>query len=51
VWLARWPSSDKRTRMVFIARNIRESWVRALIDLIDTEVADEIARRREVALS
>ncbi len=49
VWLARWPSADKRTRMVFIGRNIRESWVRALIDLIDAEVADEIARRREVA--
>jgi G3E family GTPase len=50
VWLAHWPSADKRTRMVFIGRNIRESWVRALIDLIDAEVADEIARRREVAI-
>jgi len=49
VWLARWPSADTRTRMVFIGRNIRESWVRALIELIDAEVADEIARRREVA--
>jgi hypothetical protein len=35
--------------MVFIGRNIRESWVRALIELIDAEVADEIARRRAVA--
>ncbi|HEV7819598.1 MAG TPA: GTP-binding protein [Burkholderiales bacterium] len=49
VWLARWPSADRRTRMVFIGRNVRESWVRSLIDLIDSEVADEIARRKEAA--
>lgn len=47
VWLARWPSADRRTRMVFIGRNIRESWVRSLIELIDAEVAEEIARRSE----
>ena len=47
VWLARWPSADRRTRMVFIGRNIRESWVRRLIDLTDAEVADEVARRGE----
>jgi hypothetical protein len=35
--------------MVFIGRNIRESWVRSLIELIDAEVVDEIAQRREVA--
>jgi G3E family GTPase len=45
-WLARWPSADRRTRVVFIGRNIRESWVRRLIDLIDAEVGDELARRR-----
>ena len=49
VWLARWPSDDRRTRLVFIGRNIRESWARSLIELIDAEVADEIARRGEVA--
>ena len=49
VWLARWPSDDRRTRMVFIGRNIRESWARSLIELIDAEVANEIARRGEVA--
>ena len=48
VWLARWPSADTRTRMVFIGRNIRESWVRSLIELIDAEVLDEIARRETV---
>jgi len=45
VWLERWPSDDRRTRMVFIGRNIRESWVRSLLDLLDAEVADETARR------
>ena len=45
VWLERWPSDDRRTRMVFIGRNIRESWVKRLLDLVDAEVADETARR------
>jgi G3E family GTPase len=45
VWLERWPSDDRRTRMVFIGKNIRESWVRNLLDLLDAEVADETARR------
>jgi len=44
VWLPRWPSDDRRTRMVFIGRNIRESWVRNLIDLLDAEVEEETAR-------
>ena len=45
VWLERWPSDDRRTRMVFIGRHISESWVRGLIDLLDAEVAEESARR------
>jgi len=45
VWLRRWPSADRRTRMVFIGRNIRESWVRGLIDHLDAEVAAENTRR------
>jgi len=45
VWLDEWPSGDRRTRMVFIGRNMRESWVRNLLDLLDAEVADESARR------
>ena len=45
VWLNQWPSDDRRTRMVFIGRNMRESWVKSLLDLIDAEVADETARR------
>lgn len=46
VWLERWPSDDRRTRMVFIGRNIRESWVRGLLDLLEAEVAEETARVR-----
>jgi G3E family GTPase len=45
VWLDKWPSDDRRTRMVFIGRGIRESWVRGLIDLLDAEVAEETASR------
>jgi len=45
VWLPRWPSADRRTRMVFIGRNIRESWVLTLIELLDAEVAAETAKR------
>ena len=45
VWLARWPSEDRRTRLVFIGRNIRETWVRSLVDLIEAEVEDETSRR------
>jgi G3E family GTPase len=41
VWLQRWPSDDRRTRMVFIGRNLRETWVRELIELLDLEVAAE----------
>ncbi len=45
VWLEKWPSGDRRTRMVFIGRSIRESWVRSLIELLDGEVAEETALR------
>jgi G3E family GTPase len=45
VWLERWPSADRRTRVVFIGGKLRESWARTLLDLIDGEVADETARR------
>lgn len=41
VWLPRWPSADRRTRMVFIGRNIPISWIRNLIELLESEVAAE----------
>ncbi len=39
-WLDAWPSEDRRTRMVFIARGIREDWVRALLGAIELEITD-----------
>lgn len=45
VWLPRWPSTERGTRMVFIGRNIRASWVHNLIELLEAEVAAETAIR------
>jgi G3E family GTPase len=39
-WLARWPSEDRRSRIVVIARGIPRPWVEALIDALDAEVAE-----------
>jgi G3E family GTPase len=47
VWLERWPSEDRRTRMVFIGRHVPERWIRNLLDLLDAEVTDEINRSRQ----
>ena len=46
VWLEHWPSDDRRTRLVFIGRGLRESWVRALIGLLEEEVSDEWQRQQ-----
>jgi G3E family GTPase len=40
VWLKRWPSEDRRSRIVFITRRVRERWVEALLEAIGAEVAD-----------
>jgi G3E family GTPase len=40
IWLDAWPSGDHSTRMVFIARNLSESWVRSLLNAIETEVCE-----------
>jgi len=39
-WLARWPSDDRRSRIVFITRGVPRGWVDALLEAIDVEVAD-----------
>jgi G3E family GTPase len=39
VWLARWPSADRRTRIVLITRGMRQRWVEVLLDALDAEVA------------
>ena len=38
-WLARWPSDDHRSRIVFITRSIPRAWVNALLEALDAEVA------------
>jgi G3E family GTPase len=39
-WLERWPSEDRRSRLVFITRRIPRRWVEALLDALDAEVAE-----------
>ena len=39
-WLPRWPSADRRSRMVFITRRIPRGWVEALLAALDAEVND-----------
>ena len=38
-WLPRWPSDDRRSRIVFITRDVPRRWVELLLDAIDAEVA------------
>lgn len=38
-WLERWPSADRRSRIVFIVRTIPRGWVDALLAAIEAEVA------------
>ena len=40
VWLDRWPSDERRSRIVFITRRIPRSWVEALLDALDAEVEE-----------
>ena len=39
VWLERWPSDERRSRIVFITRRIPRRWVEVLLDAIAAEVA------------
>jgi G3E family GTPase len=43
-WLAAWPSDDRRSRLVFIARGVSAPWVSALLRAIEIEVG-EVANR------
>jgi G3E family GTPase len=38
-WLDRWPSDDRSSRLVFIARHIPQRWVEVLLEAIDAEVS------------
>ena len=39
-WLARWPSADRRSRIVVITRGIPQAWIEALLDALEAEVAE-----------
>jgi G3E family GTPase len=43
-WLDRWPSDDRRSRLVFIARGIPRAWVEVLLAAIDAEVGAVAAK-------
>jgi G3E family GTPase len=50
-WLERWPSDDRRSRIVFITRRIPRPWIEALLDALDAEVADIAGRAHHRGLS
>jgi G3E family GTPase len=39
-WLERWPSEDRRSRLVLITRRIPRDWVAALLDALEWEVGE-----------
>jgi G3E family GTPase len=39
-WLDRWPSEDRRTRLVVITRRVPRAWVETLLDALEAEVAE-----------
>ena len=39
-FLPRWPSADRRSRIVMITRGIPQAWIEALIDALEAEVAE-----------
>ncbi|HEV3185928.1 MAG TPA: GTP-binding protein, partial [Xanthobacteraceae bacterium] len=39
-FLARWPSDDRRSRLVFIARDLPREFAQALLDAIEAEVRE-----------
>ncbi|MFN4089674.1 MAG: CobW family GTP-binding protein [Alphaproteobacteria bacterium] len=46
-WLDRWPSDDRRTRIVFITRGVDRAWAEALLDLVERETRRAARRSRE----
>ena len=39
-WLDRWPGGVRESRLVMIGKGLSETWIRALLDTIDEEVAE-----------
>jgi G3E family GTPase len=48
-WLERWPSADRRTRIVCIGRAIHPAWAESLLDLLEDEVTHTMASRGAAA--
>jgi G3E family GTPase len=44
-WLDRWPSDERRTRVVFIGEGVPRFFPTRLLDAIEAEVVDEMRRR------
>ena len=44
-WLDRWPSEDRRSRLVFIVRDIPRAWIEALLEALEAEVREVTSRR------
>jgi G3E family GTPase len=45
-WLERWPSAERRSRIVFIARGVPQRWLELLLEALDAEVTAVSAHRR-----
>lgn len=43
-WLDDWPGQDRKSRFVFITRDIPEQWVATLLELLDDEARETSAR-------
>ena len=43
-WLDRWPTDDRRTRIVFIGEAIPARWISTLLEVLDDDVGREQAR-------
>jgi G3E family GTPase len=43
-FLERWPSDDRRSRLIFIARDLPREFAQALLDAIEAEVRESTAR-------
>jgi G3E family GTPase len=48
-FLPRWPSADRRSRIVVITRGIPRAWIETFIDALDAEVAEVSAQRQLTA--
>jgi G3E family GTPase len=48
VFLARWPSADRRSRIVIIARAVPRRWIEALIEALEAEVAEVANARADI---